>query len=188
MLEKHCVKGHHIVLAKKYLINRFGPQAFEKIITQINPPEREILSKIITSVSWIPEDVYITFLVTADKIFGKGDFELCRQIGYYLGKETVPRLYKFFIKFGDPSFAIRRSTQFWKQLHNNGRLEIIPSGPTAVTARLIDKAFPHKAFCASLIGYCQGVLELSGAKNISIDEIQCASEGASHCEYVGKWE
>lgn len=188
MNEKDCVKGHHIVFARQYLTETFGPEAFKETITQMDTPEQNSLSKIITSVSWIPEEVYVKFLVAADKLFGKGDFDLCRQIGYYLGKKTVPTLYKFFIKFGDPSFAIRRSTQFWQQLHNNGRLEIISGGPSSVTARLIDKTFPHKAFCASLIGYCQGILELSGAKNISIHEIQCASEGASHCEYVGNWE
>lgn len=183
-----CVKGHQILLSKKYLTQKFGPQCFDTILEKMDSCDREILSKPIYTISWIPEETYAKFLASADTLFGQNYYQLCWEIGHYISRENIPKFFRFFIKFGDPAFVIRRAAQMWRQVHNNGNFEVKLTSPRSVLAYLRDKTFPHKAFCFSLMGYCQGVLELSGAKNVSIREVKCASEGGNVCVFEASWQ
>ena len=105
-----------------------------------------------------------------------------------MAKEIVPKFYMVYIQFGNPSFVVSRAAQFWRLIHDTGDLYVMPVGADALTARLMNKVYPHKAFCAGLIGFCQGVLELSGAKEVSIEEVKCAARGADCCEFEASWK
>lgn len=182
------IKGNQVIFAKGYLTEKFGPDAFDKVIEQLDPQSREILTRPILHVGWIPEECFVKFLISIDNLFGKGNYELCYQIGYYLGEISIPQFYRMFLKFGDPLFLVQRAPHLWKQLHNNGRLEVIKVNSHSVIARLIDKAYPHKAFCFYAMGFSKKGLELTGAKHVTIEEVKCVNSGAEFCEFSVSWQ
>jgi len=182
------IKGNQIILAKRYFTHRFGADALNKVFSAMSPVAREIIEKPVVSGAWESEDAYIEFLAKADETLGCGDYQLDWECGRFLAKESIPTIYKIFIKLGDPAFVIERADRFWHQVHNTGRMETTRTGKNSVIGKLIGKESPHKAFCMSLMGYFQGTLELCGANNIKIEEVRCAANGASHCEYAVSWQ
>ncbi len=181
------IKGNQIILAKKFFTQRFGSDALDKILNAMSENNKTIIKKAISSANWEPEEAYIEFLSAADKVFGCGDNSIPFDCGYYLAKEGIPKIYKIFIRFGDPLFVIQRADRFWSQVHSTGRLSVTHTGPNAVIGRLEDKAYPHKAFCASLLGYFKGILELCGIKEGTFKELHCAAQGHGFCEYAITW-
>ncbi|MFH1460605.1 MAG: hypothetical protein ABIG64_09605 [Candidatus Omnitrophota bacterium] len=182
------VKGHHLKIAKTYLKDKYPPDAFEKILAQMDEKNRAIAAGNILSISWIPEETWGKFLIAFDHVYGKGDYSICNTLGIYLGKNTMPLFYQIFIKIGNPGFVIQRAPLLWKQMHNNGVFEVVDSTNNSGIVRIKDKTFPHKAFCKFLMGFCQGVLELCGVKKFSFQETQCASLGAPYCEFHAQWK
>lgn len=182
------IKGNIYNLTKEYLVQRFGADALEKIRPQLKPEDYALISKQLIAGLWESEITYNNFLTAADKTFGKGDFLLCYDIGHNSALQGIPKIYKIFIRFGDPAFVIKRASNFWSQVHSHGRLEAnIMSEHTAI-AIVHDYQEPNKSFCYSLMGYIVGVLELSGAKNVQIKETKCRLEGASCCEFLAHWD
>jgi len=188
MVDTPCIKGQSYNLLKKYIIEKLGADAWQKILQEINSRDREIASKVILDVSWQPEKPFLNLLNASEKKFGRDDYKLCRSIGNYSAKEGVSRFYKIFIRFGDPGYVIGRAANFWNQIHNHGRLEIRRTTPVSALGGLHGYKTPDKAFCHYLMGYCEGVLEMSGAKNISISEIRCVCDGNEYCEFIGEWK
>jgi predicted hydrocarbon binding protein len=182
------IKGNQIILAKRYFTQRFGEDALEKIFNTMSPINRAIIERQILSGAWEPEEAYIEFLAKADEVLGIGDYQLDWECGRFLAKQSIPTIYKIFIRLGDPAFVIERADRFWHQVHSSGRLETVRTDKNKVIGKLLERDYPHKAFCASLMGYFYGTLELCGAKEIKITEIMCSADKASHCEYAVSWQ
>lgn len=181
------IKGNIYNLTKEYLIQRFGVEALEKIKPHLTVEDYALISRPFIAGIWESEITYNNFLAAADKTFGKGDFHLCYDIGYNSALQGIPKIYKIFIRFGDPAFVIKRASNFWSQVHNHGRFNAKLITDHAAVATIYDYQCPNKTFCYSLMGYMVGVLELSGAKNVQIKESQCCLEDASCCEFIAQW-
>ena len=59
------------------------------MIEQMEPGDKKVLTNVIFGASWIPEITDTNLLALAERTFGKGDYELCRQIGYYNAKHNT---------------------------------------------------------------------------------------------------
>lgn len=182
------IKGNIYNLTKDYLIRRFGADALEKTRPHLTPEDYAVIKRPLIAGLWEPEIVYNNFLAAADKTFGKGDYALCHDIGHNSAIQGIPKIYKVFIRFGDPGFVIKRAANFWSQVHNHGRLKAELITEHTAIAAIYDYQSPHKAFCYSLMGYIVGVLELSGAKGVQIKETKCSKDGATHCEFEAHWD
>jgi predicted hydrocarbon binding protein len=182
------IKGNQIVLAKRYFLEHFDPEAVKSVYQNLSSDAREIIDRAILSGTWEPEEAYVEFLIKADKILGAGDYKLDWECGKFIAIKGIPTVYKIFIKLGDPMFVIERADRFWHQVHSTGKLQIVKTGKNSIIGKVIEKEFPHKAFCATLAGYFYGTLELCGAKNIQIKETICAADRGNTCEFAVSWE
>jgi len=182
------IKGSSVNLTKQFLTENFGPEAVKKIVAEMKTPNKEIFLRTIFPMEWLPEIEMIHFLIQANKIFSKKDYDLSRQIGYYIAKKGIPIFYTVFIRNKDLNDVLKSAPRFWRQIHDNGHLEVVNAGPKSATVRIINKVFPHKAFCETMIGYFQAISEMIGLRGVSIKEIQCAAEGGRFCEYAINWK
>lgn len=182
------VKGNQIKIAKEFILQKFGADAVDRVLRHLDEKSKQVVSKRNLDAGREPEEAFMAYVAAVEKAFGKGDYQLCREMGIYLAKESMPKFYRIFMKLGDPLFIIKRASQVWSQIHNTGRLEVAAVSEKSASARLIDFKFSNKAFCAMLQGFFQGTLELCGSGNIFMREVNCITEGAEFCEFIGSWE
>ncbi|MCP4652558.1 MAG: hypothetical protein GY858_04145 [Candidatus Omnitrophica bacterium] len=182
-----CIKGQMYNQARKTVTNLFGPDALEMIMQEMNQQGRMVLQSRIAASSWQPKEPFVRLIALADEIFGCGDYAVSEKIGTLIAKESIPTIYKIFIKFGDPGYVITRGSRLWNQLNNYGRLKVDLADKNSAVAALYENQIPHKAYCHYLMGYSKGTLEVSGAHGIAIKEISCQLDGADHCEFIAKW-
>jgi len=187
MTDTPSIKGESCNLLKKYAVEKLGADAWQKILQELNSQDRDIICGAIPDFSWQPEKTFLNILNTLERKFGGGDYKLCRAIGNYSAKEGISRFYKIFICFGEPAYVIQRASNYWEQIHNHGRLEIHRASQFSVLAGLHGYRTPEKAFCHYLMGYCEGVLQMTGAKNVAITEAKCACDGHEYCEFIASW-
>ena len=188
MEKKACAKGSLFNITKEFLYENFGPDAVKKVTDQMSAKDKKIISQQIFSMSWYPEETYVNFLIALDKVFGKRNYNLCNDVGRYTATKAIQKFYKIFSRSEDPSFVTMNGGVFWSKVHNNGRLEPAITDKNSATIRIVDKASPHRAFCHSVLGYWQGLLESGGAKEVSIHESKCVCRKADFCEFVGTWK
>ncbi len=192
MAQEQCIKGANFKTVTKYLVEKFGPDAPQKVIEQMSAEDRKLFAGSIFDGSWLPEKTFADFIYSADRIFGKGDFSLCFDMGVYNAKKSIPKLYWLFIRFGSPGFVVNSAPNFWQQTHNSGSLVIAEKTSNSFILHLKDFYLKHArrnpAFCHGLQGYFTGVLELSGAKDVRMYELQCGALGAPYCIFRGEWK
>jgi len=191
MAEAQSIKGSNFRSLLKYVAEMHGADAPDKVIAQLSQADQRLFDNVIYDGAWLPERVYADLSYATDKVFGRGDYSLCFDIGKYNALNCVPKLYSLFIRMGSPAFVLKSASNFWRQTHSSGSLVIHEVTPNSAIIHLNDYYggnYNNPSFCHGLRGYMSGVLELSGAKDVRMEEVQCGAMGASHCIFKCVWK
>ena len=183
------VRGLSLTGAIKYIRQNFGENGLNRIMEELEANDTEIIMREkIKSMSWYSKKAFNNLIKATDKIYGKGDYEICRKMGRFIAEETFSGLYKVFLEFGNPHVVISRASLAWRTLNDTGDLEVEKLSDKYLRGKIKGLYEPNKVFCFNLAGYFERVLEMSGAKNVKVKEIKCHCEGNEYCEYEIGWE
>jgi len=61
-------------------------------------------------------------------------------------------------------------------------------GKNGAHVYISDYPAPCKEFCYTMAGYMYKVAELTKAQVIRVEEVECVTEGAKRCKYIGEWK
>jgi hypothetical protein len=157
MPQQQCIKGSSYKAVLTYLEKTFGADAPRKVIEELLPEDQAIFKSNIFSSTWLPEKTYGNLLSTADRIFGKGDYELCISLGHDNAHNNIPKLYSMFIRYSNPQFVLGSASMLWGQLHNSGKFTIIERETKSATFTLTDYYHPPRIQQPSLLLLDEGI-------------------------------
>jgi hypothetical protein len=181
------VKGSIVIAHREYIRKEHGDAALTAIETAMTPQDREATGEHVLTSSLVRTAAAVSFIETAERLYGDGSYALSRQMGIFSAHRNVSTVYKIFIRFGNPAFVLARGASFWRQVHSHGRAEAECTGPRSSVTRIYDFPIPSLAFCASLAGFFVGTLELCGCKEIDVWESECIANGGKRCEFPATW-
>jgi predicted hydrocarbon binding protein len=166
------------------------PDRWDELVAALSAETQALARGPCLKGSWYPFASFVDLNVQADRLFGKGDLALARELGRDAAKVNMPALYRLFYKIGSVEYALDKIASAWRQHHDSGRLEMTmtPSSPPGALVRLVDFAAPHPALCRSLEGFFTGSLELMRMNDVKVVEVRCRTRGAKVCEWSGTWK
>lgn len=165
---------------------RFGKPAVERCIRELAPADQEVLLSIVP-LGWFPLEPTARFGVAVDKLYGRGDLELCREIGRFSAEWQLNLFHKLVLRFKPAEWLFVRGMSVWQQYHDTGRWEVERPGENHVIARLRDFAVAEPGWCARFGGFIQRAAEVTGARNVEVQHPRCRVLGEPCCEYEGRW-
>jgi len=137
--------------------------------------------------SWYPFACFVDLNVVADRLMGRGDLALAKELGRYASEANLPTLYKLFYRIGSPEYIRGKAATLWSVHHDTGRAELLSEGPGHAEFSLFDFGAPHPTLCRSLEGFLERSLELTGAKDVRVSEVRCVLRKDPSCTYRGLW-
>ncbi len=109
-----------------------------------------------------------------------------RRAGREAAADAVRGIYRFFALVLTPAALLSKASQMWRALYNRGQLTVTDQTDHGATIKLLD--FPSElAGCSRTTGWIERMAELTGAKNVRIQQTQCYAKGAPHCEWSITW-
>ena len=123
-----------------------------------------------------------------DRLFGKGDLGLVRELGRYGADANLTTIYRLFFKVGTTHWILGRAVRLWSAHYDSGYLEVLTRGPKTTVLRMRGFATPHRVHCLSVIGWAERSIELSGGVNVVGEEPLCRTRGDEMCQIEATWE
>ncbi len=181
------VKGSAITSRERWVRERHGPAGEAEVRAALDPKHRAILEAGVLRSAWVPFELFIDLNVTIDRIFGQGDYTLCKEIAYYGAKLNLPTLYRIFFRVGSLAFVLKRAARMWDVHYSTGRLSVT-SGKGWARLMIEDFAQPHPALWQSVAGWGEASAHLSGVTDATAI-IEHAPEGddPSPAEILIRW-
>lgn len=181
------IKGSAITARVRYVREHYGEPGVRRVKEALSPAHRQRLDEKVMPHDWVPMELFLELCTEIDRLYGRGDLALCRELGRYAAKVNLPTLYRIFYALGSPRFIVGRAIRVWEVHYDSGRItaefeEKPPLERTTLTLR--DFAMPHRAHCLSVLGWAERSVELSGGAVSESSETTCRTRGDDACRFV----
>lgn len=135
----------------------------------------------------IPVSVLNKMTEEAAKAKGEPVEQFARRAGREGASDAVKGIYRFFALVLTPTALLSKASQMWSSLYNRGEMKIENQTEKGATIKLIN--FPSEtAGCARVTGWIERMAEMTGVKEVRVQQTQCYAKGAPHCEWHVRWQ
>jgi hypothetical protein len=179
-------KGTGFTTVRAFTIERFGGEAaWASVLEKLPAHDRDELASVI-SVGWYSLAMYARLIRAVDQVHGSGDLALMKDIGRYEAEYDIKMIHRFFLRFTNPAFIVEKTADYWKRFHDTGTWNVTRDDH-GVSMVLDGWGCVDAALCKELVAYMTRVLELVGAKNVTVEHPKCRGRADPQCIFKGRW-
>ena len=132
--------------------------------------------------------VHLLNRVTEEAARAKGEpvESFARRAGREAAGEAVKGIYRFFALVLTPPALLGKASSMWSSLYNRGEMRVDEQTETSARIRILN--FPSEtAGCSRVTGWIERMAEMTGVKDIKVEQTQCFAAGATCCEWRVSW-
>lgn len=191
MSKQPRLKASLVTSGMSCISQSLGEAALKAILADFD--SSDISGRRLLPSDWVIENTYRDLLLATTRRLqstpgAKKPTDFFFGMGRYAANDGISKYYKSLIRMFHTKFMLSRSPLLWGVMHTHGSLKVEPVGKTGACVYIADLPAPCKEFCYTMEGYMYAVAELTKAKVIRIEEVECVMEGAKRCKYVGEWK
>lgn len=162
----------HVVRSRYMFVRQFGDEAYQRVRAELAEETRRVVDEGLLETLWYPYDVLIDLSVTADRVLGQGDLQLCYDMGQFSCQQNLTGIYRIFFRFGNLNFLLDRAAKAWHSQYDFGSMTVErdPGNRNRATLTLADVPRPHRAVYLAIYGWGVKAAELSGSELVDFTE------------------
>jgi len=184
LAETITAKGTIIKTSLAYVEERHGTDALKRVIAELDPATRSLVSGMILSSGHYPVPVVGALLTTIDRVLGRGDLALCWEVGKFAGEYEVTMFHKAVFQLGKLEYFLKVASVTWGFYYSGGTIRVAETSPTGIRISLKDFNPSSKAVCFRTGGWMWRTAELCGKKNVGMRHNACVLDGQPTCEWT----
>jgi hypothetical protein len=179
-------KGVGFANVRTFAMERFGGQpGWDAVLQNLPEGDQEELRSVIP-VGWYSLAMYARVIRALDKVHGRGDLALMKDLGRYEAEHDLKTIHRVFLRFTNPAFIVEKTSEYWRRFHDSGTWNVTRDDH-GVSAVLDGWGCIDTALCRELVAYLTRVLELAGAKNVILEHPKCRGRADPQCIFKGRW-
>lgn len=180
------VKGSPVRSLQKFIDSELNGEQRETVFRALPAEYATRFRGPILATETVPVHMLNRLTEEAAKARGETVDAFARRAGREGASDAVKGIYRFFALVMTPPALLGKAGQMWSSLYNRGELRV--ENQTEKSARIVLHNFPSEpAGCARITGWIERMGELTGAKNVSVQQTKCFAKGAPSCEWSITW-
>ncbi len=182
-------KAIHLKSLKKFLLERSGPGAWERVLENLTPADRHEAAQLRLPHEWFDYALWWRLITAADRVLGRGDLALVREIGSFDARENLHGIYRVFLSFLSPEHIITRTQLIWRQYYDVGQMKVAGIQTQRAMLRLTDFPALSQGHEQEILGWIEGALLLTGVHHVqAVHPGPCLARGDDHCVFEVTWK
>lgn len=180
------VKGSPVRSLQKFIDAELDPAQREIVFRALPAEYAARFGAPVLATETVP--VHMLNRITEEAAKAKGETleAFARRAGREAAGDAVKGIYRFFALVMTPPALLSKAGQMWSSLYNRGELRV--EEQTDKSARLRLNNFPSEvAGCSRVTGWIERMAELTGVKNVKIEQTKCFAKGGASCEWNLTW-
>jgi hypothetical protein len=185
--QRYEVKGNLLAARPRYVREQWGDAAVRDVASRLSQPVRTLFDREVLPFSWYS----FSDLAAIDKVIIEsamsGDISKMKHFGETIARYDLSTLDKMLFKLGSPEFIMRRVGVVYRTYVRGGGLAAAEVQKGHAVVRLAEGALPRYFCTFGVPGWFTAALELSGGKNVEVEETECVHAGAPACAWSATW-
>jgi predicted hydrocarbon binding protein len=186
-----AVKGIVILNARDYVGGVVGAPAWDAVLARLPAGDPDVIASMV-SVGWYDIRLYDRVCRAVAESLGP-ELQLSPEsvmvaIGRYAAERDLKTIHRLFLRVANPAYVLERAADFWRRYQDSGTWTIERQTPTRVRATLRGWGSEDELTCVRLAAYTERLFELVGARNASLERVECRARGDEACVFDGRWD
>jgi len=179
-------KGTTLKAALAFIDSRWGQSGIDRVLAELDKETKELLTGLFLPSTRYPVQHLVNLCETIDRVHGRGDLNLCWDIGKYSGEFEIKLLHRVFLKMLSLQYWMKMAGATWRMYYSAGNL--VPRMSELEGDITLSNFNPiSKAFCYRFGGWVWRVVEISKHQNVQMKHTACVLDGAPACVWSGTW-
>lgn len=184
--ESVTVKGSPVRSLQKFLDAELTPEQREQMFAALPAEYAARLRSPILATETVPVHMLNRVTEEAARIRNEPMEQFARRAGREAAGDAVKGIYRFFALVLTPPALLSKASQMWSSLYNRGEMRVDEQTDTSARIRIVN--FPSEAAgCARATGWIERLAEMTGVKNLKIEQTECFAKGGACCEWRLSW-
>jgi uncharacterized protein (TIGR02265 family) len=185
--ESVTVKGSPVRSLQKFIDAELTPAQRDAVFAKLPAEFATRLRAPILPTETIPVHVLNRLTEEAAKAKNEPMETFARRAGREAASDAVKGIYRFFALALTPAALLGKGSQMWSTLYSRGQLKVDEQTDSSARIRLAD--YPtERVNCERITGWVERMAEMTGAKDIRIEQTKCFARGAIACEWEIRWK
>lgn len=181
------IKGFVLTSRINFVRERFGDDAWDKVVAALPREDAEKLGGVILPSSWFPVELEARLDDAVIRVIGGKSEEAFRELGRQSAIQNLAKFQTAFLKGKTPQTFLEQTPSIYKIYYDAGSREYQPSGANAGTLITTGAENVTVGDCLTIIGWHEQALAMVGAKNVKITHPVCKARGGTVCRYEVSW-
>lgn len=184
------VRGSVFVSRLNYLRSRGGEALVNAVLSRLPPADRTLLGGMLLPIAWFPMELEERLdQAIALELTPHAPGQALVDVGRASADSALNGgAQAVFVRRDDPHYLLSHTPQIYRMYYAAGRRTYEKTGPTSAVLRTFDAESVTPGDCLTIIGWHMRAIELSGGKQVLVEETQCRARGAPCCEYRCTWK
>ncbi len=180
-------KGTTLKAALAFVDSRWGKDGVDRVISDVNEETRKLLAGLVLPSSRYPLNHLVNLCESIDRVHGRGDLNMCWEIGKFAGDFEVKLVHLVFLKVLSLQYWLKMAGATWKMYYSAGTL-VPRMGENEGDLSLSNFNPISKAFCYRFGGWVWHIAEISKHKNVDMKHTACVLDGDPACVWSATWK
>ncbi len=180
------VKGSPVRSLQKFIDTDLDTEERASLMRGLPPEYAARFTTPILATETVPVHMLNRVTEEAAKVKGESTEAFAKRAGREAAGDAIKGIYRFFALVMTPPALLSKASQMWTSLYNRGELKVESQTDKGAIIKLLH--FPSEAAgCARITGWMERLTELTGAKNVKVEQTKCFAKGGTHCEWTVTW-
>ena len=117
------IKGSAITARLRYVRDLYGEPGVRRLKEALSAEHRARIEQKVMPHDWVSFELFVELCTEIDRLYGRGDLMLCRELGRYAAKVNLTTLYRIFFALGSPRFIVGRAVRVWDVHYDSGQID-----------------------------------------------------------------
>lgn len=182
------IKGAAFLRTSEYLEQKVGSEKTRQLLESLSAEDQAEISRARLTTERYSFDTLLRWRMQADKMFGKNDLKMVRDIADYSAEMELQGIYRFFISLTSPSFIMNKTARLYSQYMEPGTVTTQWLGEKKCHHDVSNYPDPPEHHETVFLSFIKRGLEISGARNVRCSHPACVLKSGPVCRYLMEWE
>ena len=145
---------------------------YQRILTSLPEPTRELVSRPLLAIEWIPAETWLPFQRALLSIGFDGDEPRYRKFAHTICEKDFNVFHRMVLKLASPLFVVERATGLFSTYSDTGKLvvgEVVRDGKAASIRVSLDDFETVDGMMGVLIhAFIEKILMMTGAREVDV--------------------
>ena len=165
-------RGPNFVFAEEFIRATHGEVVWEQVLSEMAPAAKAVWGETLLVTGAYPFSTFKEMLAALARVVGKIPDEETAQMYEFIADKSLNSIHKFFFRFADPSFVIKRYPILWQRFFKSGEVRVSDSRKGGAQLQFDLPEIFIDWLRPACSGYSKKAIEMAGGSDLVLTQTE----------------